>query len=63
MTWKIHYEVRTADPSDRRGAPDAHEVRMFNGDKPIRTVGVWASRWTAVRIADVLNTYTGGQFR
>lgn len=63
MTWAIQYEVRQADPSDRRDEPDAYEVRMMNGEKPVRVVGVWASRWTALRIADVLNTYTGGQMR
>lgn len=63
MSWTISYEVRPADPLDRRDAPDATEVRMMNGDKPIRTVGVWRMKHQAEAVAAELNRWAGSQIR
>lgn len=63
MSWKIEYTVLPADPQDRRDAPDAHEVRLMNGEKPIRTVGVWESERVATQIAASLNQWAGVQVR
>lgn len=63
MSWDISYEVRPADPSDRRDHPEAHEVRMMNGQKPIRVVGVWDTWFAAQTVADELAVWVGAQIR
>lgn len=63
MSWTIDYVVRAADPSDRRDHPDATEVRMMNGDKPIRVVGVWETAEDAAVVADFLNDAASSQIR
>jgi hypothetical protein len=61
--WNISYEVRPADPSDRRSHPEAHEVRMMNGEKPLRVVGVWDMRHQADQVAEMLNRWARQQVR
>lgn len=63
MSWDIKYEVRPADPMDRRDAPDAHEVRMLNGERPIRVVGVWDNLMDAVLAAATLKDLADRQIR
>lgn len=63
MSWTIDYVTRAADPSDRREYPDATEVRMHNGDKPIRVVGVWETAEDAAYVAGLLNDAAGRQIR
>jgi hypothetical protein len=63
VSWTIDYVVRPADPMDRRDHPDAAEVRMMNGDKPIRVVGVWETTEDAATVADFLNDAAQAQIR
>lgn len=63
MSWAIDYRVRPADPDDRRGYPDAHEVRMFDDARPIRTVGVWETQDAADEAAMALNALSVEQIR
>jgi hypothetical protein len=63
MSWTIDYVTRPSDAADRLDFPDATEVRMHNGDKPIRVVGVWETAEDAAVVADFLNDAASSQIR
>lgn len=65
MSWKFLYDVRPADPMDRRDHPDAHEVVASNedGGNLLRVVGVWTTQRAAIAAAASLNLLAKEQIR
>jgi hypothetical protein len=64
VSWShIGFSVRPADPMDRRGHEDAHEVIMTNHGKSLRCVGVWTTERAATEVATHLTLLAKEQIR